>query len=84
MKVIGFERNYCKKIQVYLDSYLNSELLVETTHEVLKHLRECPDCFEALGVRQRVKAILRAAVLREVAAEALQKRIQKSIRGHLS
>jgi anti-sigma factor RsiW len=84
MKVIGFERNYCKKIQVYLDSYLNSELLVETTHEVLKHLRECLDCFEALRVRQRVKAILRAAVRREVAAEALQKRIQKSIRGHLS
>ena len=42
MKVIGFERNYCKKIETLLDSYLNNELLVETTHEVLKTYTRMP------------------------------------------
>lgn len=80
MKVIGFERNYCKKIERLLDSYLNNELLVETTHEVLKHIRGCPDCSEALRVRERVKAILQTAVRRETAPLVLRERIKQNIR----
>ena len=80
MKVIGFERNYCKKIEALLDSYLDNELLVETTHEVLKHIRECLNCSEALGVRERVKSILQTAVRREAAPLVLRERIKRSIR----
>lgn len=81
MKVIGSERNYCGKIRGYLDSYINSELLVETIHEVLNHLEKCPDCFAALRASERVKAALRVAVRREVATQALRERIKKSIKG---
>ena len=80
MKVIGFERNYCKKIETLLDSYLNNELLVETTHEVLKHMQGCLNCSEALRVRERVKARLQTAVRREAAPLILQEKIRRSIR----
>ncbi len=80
MKVIGFEQNYCKRIETLLDSYLNNELLVETTHEVLKHIRGCLNCSEALRVRERVKAILQTAVRREAFPLALQEKIKRSIR----
>lgn len=80
MNVIGFERNYCKRIERLLDSYLNNELLIETVNEILKHIRGCLDCSEALRVRQRVKAILQTAVRRETAPLVLQKRIKKKIR----
>ena len=80
MKVIGFERNYCKKIETLLDSYLNDELLVETIHEVLKHTRGCPACSDALRVRERVRARLQTALRREAAPIALQERIRRGIR----
>jgi anti-sigma factor (TIGR02949 family) len=81
MKIISSQSNYCGKIRDYLDSYLNSELLVETTHEILRHLQKCPACSEALSARERVKAALRMAVQREAASQALRGRIKKSIRG---
>jgi anti-sigma factor RsiW len=81
MKVISSQSNCCGKIRDYLDSYLNSELLVETTHEALRHLQKCPDCSEALRARARVKAALRLAVRREAPASALRDKIRRSIRG---
>lgn len=80
MKVIGFERNYCKKIETLLDSYLNDELLVETAHEVLSHMSVCDDCSEAFRVRARLRVRLRTAILREAAPLALQVKIKRSIR----
>lgn len=84
MKVIGFEENQCKRIRSYLDSYLSSELLVETSQEVLKHLDSCESCAEALAVRARVKNALRQAVLRDVAPAGLRYRIQHDIRNSQS
>lgn len=80
MNVIQFDRNNCKRIRAFLDSYLNDELLVETAHEVLRHLADCRDCALLLAERERVKARLQSAVRREVAPEDLPQRIQKSIR----
>jgi anti-sigma factor RsiW len=80
MNVINFEPHNCKKLRAYLDSYLNNELLVETTHEVLRHLEQCPDCYEALENRRRVKQLLKTAVMKESASPALQEKIRKSIR----
>ena len=80
MRVIGFERNYCKKIETLLESYLNNELLVETTHEVLKHMQGCLNCSEALRVRERVKVRLQTAIRREAAPFLLQEKIRRSIR----
>jgi len=80
MNVINFEQHNCKKLRAYLDSYLNNELLVETTHEVLRHLENCPECSEALENRRRVKQRLKTAVMKESAPPALEEKIRKSIR----
>ena len=80
MKVIGFEQNQCKKIRSYLDSYLSNELMVETNHEILKHLDGCQACSDALASRSRVKQVLRQAVMRDEAPAGLRYRIQKDIR----
>lgn len=80
MNVIQFDRNNCKRVRAFLDSYLNNELLVETAHEVLHHLADCRDCAAMLAECERVKSLLQSAVRREVASVDLSQRIQKSIR----
>ena len=80
MKVLGFEQHQCKKIRSYLDSYLSNELLVETNHEVLKHLEGCQACSDALADRVRVRSALRQAVMQDEAPAGLRYRIQKDIR----
>src|SRR5689334_7603531 len=80
MNILSFEQNNCKKLRAYLDSYLNDELLVETTHEVLKHLENCPNCSEALRERQRVKDLLKSAVLKDSTPIELKEKIRKKIR----
>jgi hypothetical protein len=80
MNVLEFEHGYCKRIKVYLDSYVNDELMVETTHEVLRHLDSCKECAAELEAKTRMKNLLQKAVLREGAPAALRERIQRDIR----
>ncbi|HTG15728.1 MAG TPA: zf-HC2 domain-containing protein [Blastocatellia bacterium] len=80
MNVLEFEHGYCKRIKVYLDSYVNNELMVETTHEVLRHLDSCKECAAELEAKTRVKSLLQNAVLRDGAPAALRERIRRDIR----
>ena len=80
MKVISMEDKICEKIQKSLDAYVDNELLVETNQEVLKHLENCPDCSQALQVRQRSKTRLKQAVDAEPVPATLRNRIQAAIR----
>jgi hypothetical protein len=80
MKVISFDRNDCKKIGPYLDSYLSSELLVETNHEVLKHLEGCQSCSTEVEDRARIKARLARAVRADAAPAGLEQKIRREIR----
>jgi hypothetical protein len=80
MNVIRFAQSECKTIKSYMDSYLNDELLVETNHEVLKHLASCKDCAVELEGRLRLKNALQTAVRKDVAPIGLQQRIQRDIR----
>ena len=80
MNVINFEQHHCKRVRDYLDSYLNNELLVETTHDVLRHLEQCAECADALENRRRVKALLKTAVMKETASVALEDRVRRQIR----
>jgi len=84
MNILRFEQSNCKKFQAYLDSYINNELLVETTNEVLTHLESCPNCSVALRERQRLKDRLKDAVLKDSAPTYLQERIRKSIHEEIS
>jgi len=80
MNIVNFEDGHCKRIRSYLDSYLNNELMVETNHEVLRHLEACEDCARALEDRARLKARLKHAVMQEYAPAALRERITTDLR----
>lgn len=79
MTVIPIGPKYCEKTRKYLDSYISNELTVETTHEMLKHLKNCEECSRVLGDRVLVRNRLKAAVNREAVSEALRERVRKAI-----
>ena len=45
-----------------MDSYLGDELLVETNHEVLRHLENCPACRSELAARHDLLTQMRLTV----------------------
>lgn len=54
----------CRDARELLDSFLAAELLVETNHELLRHLQGCPECKAELDVRARVRSGLKQAFAR--------------------
>ena len=80
MKTTHFQARNCAEVRAYLDSFLDNELLVETNHEVLKHLGNCEQCERVMEDRARIKAQLKRAVLSERAPEVLRDRIRGDIR----
>jgi hypothetical protein len=50
----------CRRFRDLADSYLAEELLVETNHEVLRHLETCPACRAELAARRQVRRALRS------------------------
>ena len=66
-------------MQSYLDSYVNSELLVETNHEMQKHLDTCRDCAAELETRARMRNLLQRAVRADTAPASLSVKIQQQI-----
>ena len=59
----------CRELREIADSYLAEELLVETNHEVLRHLEECPACRAEVIARRQLRATLKRAF---ATAETLQ------------
>ncbi len=51
----------CQELKEILDSYLGDELLVETNHDVLKHLENCPACRQESAARRDLRTRLRMA-----------------------
>ena len=45
-----------------MESYISDELLVETNHEVLRHLENCPDCRREMAGRRALHLQMRHAV----------------------
>src|SRR5260370_31283379 len=84
MNVINFNEKTCERIRRYFDSYLDNELLVETNHEVLRHLTACQDCTKVLDARSRLKAAVKRAVEQEHAPAALLESVRSGILGHRS
>ena len=54
----------CQEYKEIFDSYLGDELLVETNHEVLRHLENCAACRRELAARRELRARVRLAVKR--------------------
>lgn len=79
MNQMQFGEGGCDKARKYLDSYISNELLVETNHEVLKHLEGCPACSAELEVRTKMRARLKAAVNSQAVPPDLQVRIRRQL-----
>jgi anti-sigma factor (TIGR02949 family) len=80
MNIIPFGDSDCEKVSRYMDSYVNNELLVETNHEVLRHLETCSTCSEEFEARARLKARLKFAVESQRVPAELPARIRERIR----
>ncbi len=66
-----------------MDSYIGDELLVETNHDVLRHLENCPACREELSTRRFLQTKLRSAVRRAPDAQlnpVFARRLEVSLR----
>jgi anti-sigma factor RsiW len=51
----------CREFRELLDSYVTEELLVETNHEMIRHLETCSACRAELDDRRRLRAQLKSA-----------------------
>ena len=51
----------CREFRELIDSYLAEELLVETNHEMIRHLEGCAACRAELDDRRRLRARLKSA-----------------------
>lgn len=53
----------CKDFKEIADSYLSNELLVETNHDVLRHLESCSNCRGELASRRELREQLKFVVI---------------------
>uniref|UniRef100_Q022I2 Putative transmembrane anti-sigma factor n=1 Tax=Solibacter usitatus (strain Ellin6076) TaxID=234267 RepID=Q022I2_SOLUE len=74
-----FGEGACEKTRRYMDAYLSNELLVETTHDVLRHLESCPACTAELEIRTRLRSRLKAAVQAHTAPPHLPALVRKKL-----
>jgi anti-sigma factor RsiW len=51
----------CRDVRELLDAYMGDQLLVETTHHVVRHLETCPACRAELDGRRALRARLQSA-----------------------
>jgi hypothetical protein len=69
----------CQRVREVMDSYLAEELLVETNHEVLRHLDTCQECAAELRRRQRLRALLSQALEVQVDDRRAAARISQAL-----
>ena len=51
----------CRDVRELAESFLSEQLLVETTHDILRHLSQCPSCRAEIDSRRRLRTALRGA-----------------------
>jgi anti-sigma factor (TIGR02949 family) len=82
MNIVHFGEGACEKTRRYLDSYIDNELLVETNHEVLRHLESCASCSAEVDARTRLRSRLKTAVQSQTVPPDLQVRVRERIHAH--
>ncbi len=80
MNRVTFGESACDKARKYLDSYISNELLVETNHELLRHLESCRGCSAEAEARSALRGRLKSAVRAESMPVELPARIREAIR----
>jgi len=84
MNRVSFGESACERTRKYLDSYITNELLVETNHEVLRHLEHCPTCSAEAETRQQLRTRLKSAVKTQPVPPELPALIRERIRAEES
>lgn len=82
MNRVGFGEGACEKTRRYMDAYISNELLVETNHDVIRHLDSCPACSAELETRSRVRSRLKSAVQAQAVPPELTALVRERIRTH--
>ncbi len=53
----------CKEFREISDSYLSDELLVETNHQIYRHMEHCSKCREDFAARRKFREKMRSVVM---------------------
>ena len=53
----------CREVRDLSDSFLSEQLLVETNHEVLRHLEGCPACRAEFALQRELRTTIRRAFI---------------------
>jgi anti-sigma factor RsiW len=72
--------NACEQTRKYLDSYISNELLVETNHDLLRHLESCAACTAEADARVQLRTRLRSAVQSQSVPPELPVLVRERIR----
>jgi hypothetical protein len=80
MNRVQFGEGACEKTRRYMDAYISNELLVETNHEMLRHLDACPACSAELETRGRLRSRLKSAVRSQPVPPGLSASVREQIR----
>jgi anti-sigma factor RsiW len=51
----------CREVRDLSESFIGEQLLVETTHDILRHLAQCPSCRAEMESRRRLRTAVRGA-----------------------
>ena len=65
----------CREVRDLADSFLSEQLLVETNHEIVRHLETCPECRATIAARRALREKIRSAFIH---AEELRPRPELS------
>jgi len=77
----------CRDVRELADSFLSEQLLVETTHDILRHLSQCPSCRAEIDSRRRLRTALRGAFERSPELRATPEflaSVRRQVREHHS
>jgi hypothetical protein len=84
MNRVSFGESACERTRKYLDSYISNELLVETNHEVLRHLEHCAACSAEADTRQQLRARVKSAVRTQPVPSELAALVRERVRAEES
>ena len=65
MNLLKFNGRSCETYRRYFDAYLDDELPVETSKDLLEHFKSCADCTRLIESRARIKQLVKNAVAAE-------------------
>ena len=80
MTLTRFGDHACQKWRAMLDSYIDNELLLESTIELMEHFKRCAECARESQQRRNVRARLRDSVRTMPLAAGLRDRVRDRIR----